>query len=384
MAILQRVPMVNPNDNHVCLIEWVKSLDDYVQKGDIIAVIETSKAVFDIEAESSGYLVPLVEAGENSKIGKALAVIKDTRDEDYSELLAMVRNESEQAETVSNNQQLKEKKWTKKAEILANKYQVDLNGIVSDGLIREEDVMAIIEKRNKENFEDLVEDAYPGNLSQKMLILGGGRGAVQVIDVILRKPGFKIMGILDDDQSLVGKYILGYKILGPIEQALKLWENKLFDALVISFSNDLERRAQTYEKFTKHGIPFANIIDPGVSIHTNVTIGEGNVIMPFSRIGSCSIIGNNNFLSAYVNIEHHNSLGSHCTFGPGVLTSGRVNIGDKVKFGTGIFIEPGVHIGDESIVASGSVLTIDVPPRTLVKTIISHKMRVRDDKINKG
>ncbi|MDD4170485.1 MAG: hypothetical protein PHD36_09600 [Desulfotomaculaceae bacterium] len=377
MAILQRIPMVNPNDDHICLLEWLKNQDDYVHKGDIIAVIETSKAVFDIEAESSGYLVPLVETGENSKIGMALAVIKDAIDEDYSEVLAIVRSESEPAETSSNDQKIKEKRTTKKAELLANKYQVDLNGILSDGLIREEDVMAIIEKRNKENVEDLVEDAYPGNLFQKVLILGGGRGAVQVIDVILRKPGFKIMGILDDEQSLVGKYILGYKILGPVEQALNLWEKKLFDALVISFSNDLERRAQTYEKFAKHGIPFANIIDPGVSIHTNVAIGEGNVIMPFCRIGSCSIIGNNNFLSAYVNIEHHNRLGSHCTFGPGVLTSGRVNIGDKVKFGTGIFMEPGVHIGDDSIIASGSILTTNVPPRTLVKTIVTHKMSVR-------
>jgi acetyltransferase-like isoleucine patch superfamily enzyme len=89
-------------------------------------------------------------------------------------------------------------------------------------------------------------------------------------------------------------------------------------------------------------------------------------------------VGDNNFLSAFVNVEHHNVLGSHCTFGPGVMTSSRVIIGDRCRFGTGVFIEPGVKIGPESIIASGSIITSEVPARSIVKARVETVIRPRD------
>ncbi len=94
-------------------------------------------------------------------------------------------------------------------------------------------------------------------------------------------------------------------------------------------------------------------------------------------VGACAVIGDNNFFSAFTGIEHHCKIGSGCTFGPGVITSSRVYIGDKVKFGTGIFIEPGINIGDNSIVASGSILTIDVPADSICKSSIETTIRAK-------
>ena len=68
-----------------------------------------------------------------------------------------------------------------------------------------------------------------------------------------------------------------------------------------------------------------------------------------------------------LSIEHHCQLASHCSFGPAVIFSSRVEIGDGVRFGTGIFIEPKLHIGAGSVIASGSILTVDVPPRSVLK-----------------
>jgi maltose O-acetyltransferase len=45
---------------------------------------------------------------------------------------------------------------------------------------------------------------------------------------------------------------------------------------------------------------------------------------------------------------------------------GRVSIGRRVFIGARALILPGVTIGDEAIVAAGSVVSHDVPPRTLV------------------
>jgi len=375
MAYLQRIPLINPNDNLDCITEWLKYEDEYVKKGDTIAIIETSKAVVEIEAECDGYLVPLYNTGEKIKVGQVFVIIKKHKEENIEDILNKVMEESKITKIGDYSKKRKEKGWTKKAEILAKRYNIDISEISSNDIIREKDIISLVNKSPKIALEDLVEDKYPGNISRRLLILGGGKGAVQVIDVILRNRNFKIVGILDDNSNLLGKKIFGYTIKGPISKVLEMWENKLFDQLIISFSNDLNKRAQIYEKYKKYSIPFANVVDPNVSIHSNVKIGEGNLIMSFCRIGSCSIIGNNNFFSAYVNIEHHNKIGNNCTFGPGVFTSSRVSIEDNVKFGTGIFIEPGVNIGENSIIASGSILTGNIPARSIVKSIINYKIR---------
>lgn len=375
MAYLQRIPLINPNDDLDCIAEWLKSEDEYVKKGDTIAIIETSKAVVEIEAECDGYLVPLYKIGENIKVGQVFVIIKKYKEEDIKNILNELMEESKINKLGDYSKKEKKRKWTKKAEILAKRYGVEIDKIPSNGVIREADIKSIIEKENNVKVKDFVEDIYPGNRQKRILIIGGGRGAIQVIDVILRKRDYKIVGILDDNSKLIGKTIFGYPILGTISEILKMWKDKLFDVLIISFSNDLNKRAEVYEKYSKLGISFANVIDPNVSIHSNVAIGEGNLIMSFCRISSCSIIGNNNFFSAYVNIEHHNKVGNNCTFGPGVFTSSRVSVEDNVKFGTGIFIEPGVNIGENSIIASGSILTGNIPARSIVKSIINYKIR---------
>jgi sugar O-acyltransferase (sialic acid O-acetyltransferase NeuD family) len=372
---IQRVPMISVNDEEINLISWLKLKGNYVKRGEIICELESSKATFEVEAEEEGYLFPLINENERAKIGDPLAIISPEKDVDIDKILKEIYKKTEELDVKAS------KKWTKKAEILAKKYGVNIEDIPAIGVIQEADVINYIKRgssKKKEEIEDLVRDVYPGNIKEKVLILGGGRGCVQVLDAILRSERQEVVGILDDNESLHGKKILGIKILGPISLVYELKDKGIFDKLVISFSNDIEKRAETYENLKKQGFCFANVIDRTVQIHSNVEIGTGNVIMANCRIGSCSIIGDNNFLSAFVNIEHHNIVGSHCTFGPGVMTSSRVQIGDKVKFGTGIFIEPGIKIGSNSIISSGSILTFDVPENSIVKKHIDLKISKRE------
>jgi len=370
---IQKVPMISVNDEEVNLVSWIKSKGDYVKKGEPICELESSKAIIEVESEEEGYIFPLIDENEKAKIGEPLVIISSEKDIDVDKILKEIYPKID--ENVGSS-----KKWTKKAEILAKKYGINIEDIPAIGVIQEADVINYLKKgisKKREEIEDLVRDIYPGNLKEKILILGGGRGCVQVLDAILRSERHEVVGILDDNESLHGKKILGIKILGPISLVYELREKGIFDKLVISFSNDIDKRAELYESLKKQGFSFTNIIDRTVQIHSNVEIGTGNVIMANCRIGSCSIIGDNNFLSAFVNIEHHNIVGSHCTFGPGVMTSSRVQIGDKVKFGTGIFIEPGIKIGTNSIISSGSIITFDVPENSVVKKHVDLKITKR-------
>ena len=145
--------------------------------------------------------------------------------------------------------------------------------------------------------------------------------------------------------------------------------------MIIAFSNDITARSDLFNDLKSKGIKFTNIIDPSVILHSNYQIGEGNIIIANSRVGACATIGDNNFFSAFSGIEHHCRIGSGCTFGPGVIMSSRVNILDNVKFGTGIFIEPGVNIEENSIIASGAIITCDIPSNSIYKTRIDASIR---------
>ncbi|RME81022.1 MAG: bifunctional N-acetylglucosamine-1-phosphate uridyltransferase/glucosamine-1-phosphate acetyltransferase [Caldilineae bacterium] len=384
MRHIIELPQIGANDESAVLVEWLRAAGEEVHPGQAVCIVETTKSVVEIEADVAGYLFPLAEVGEEVPVGQALAVISADRHDDQDELRAWVAQQ--QAATAEPAPEQPQRGWTRKAEILAHRHGLDLEAMLAEykgKRLTEADVEDYIRRRaatpapapGLEN--DLADGPFGVQRAQRLLVIGGGDGAVQVLDAIARTPTQRAVAILDDNATLHGKTVMGVPILGPLEHAQRLWDEGRFDAAVISISTNLDLRARLFETLAGRGIPFANVIAPSVAIHSNVSMGQGNLIMSHTRLGSCAVIGDNNFLSAYVNLEHHNRLGSHCTFGPMVTTSGRVRIGDRVMFGTGIFIEPGVQIGDDCIISSGSILVTDVPARSIVKTRVSQTVRPR-------
>ena len=60
--------------------EWKKPEGAFVNKNEVIALIETDKAVVPIEAPLSGYLHILVEEGISTPVGQTIAVIYETKE----------------------------------------------------------------------------------------------------------------------------------------------------------------------------------------------------------------------------------------------------------------------------------------------------------------
>jgi len=361
----QNLPMISANDEEIKLVSWLCGDGEFVKQGHKIAAVETSKAVFEVEAEGDGYLFQLLADGETYEIGRTFAVIAERNDPAVKNLAAV--QESRPAQDG-------QRRWTKKAGIIARKHGISLEGLNAGELIRESDVLAFIRssRRPQERHEKLDEPRI--QKPERLLILGAGVGAFQLISTVLKTGHQSIVVILDDNPSLTGRKLLGFEVLGPISRIRELWKTRSFDGAVISFSKNIEIRSKIYEELSAQGIPFANIVDPSVHIGANVRMGSGNVILTNGAIGACALIGNNNFVSTFANIEHHCRLGDGCSFGPGVMLSGEVEIGNQVKFGTGIFIEPKVRIGDRAVIASGSVLTCDVADNAVVKKRVDLKI----------
>ena len=408
------LPQSGPNDVTATLVEWAKEAGHWVNAGEVVAVAETTKSVFDIEAPRAGYLFPLVQSGSEAAVGAVIAAISlEAASADAVQgWLAERQAPQQQPPPPAADGDLKPA--TKKAELLAQRHGVDLALVPAFGdRITEADVLAYVEGGAKgegrgaaqttgtvregsgsgempdtprphhptasQDPRDLVDDRYPANRIQRLLIIGGGNGAVQIIDALSRIPQQAAVAIMDDNAAIHGKTVAGVPVIGAIDaaRAASMLARGEVHAAVISVSTSIPFRARVFAEWKAAGIPFANVIHPSAVVGMNVAMGEGNVVMAFCHFGACATVGDNNFLSAYCSIEHHCVLGSHCSFGPGVVTSSRVRIGDGVRFGTGIFIEPGVTIGAESVIASGLAIWQNIPERSLLKARLGYTIRSR-------
>ena len=373
-----RVQQLGANDDSALLLCWNVKNNTLVKKGDIICELETTKALYDIEAETNGYVYLLCEEGKSFKVGEILAIISENQMTE--EQIQKWINEVDNIPVYDGKIKSKQSKATEKAILLAQLNGVDIGEIKKNsGRITESDVREYIV--NSIGFTkviaDKVDDIYKDNRIERIAIIGGGNGAVQIIDALTKISSQKAVAIFDDDPQLVNKYIAGIPILGPVsvENIVSKNRNNIFDTVIISFGSNIKKKTYLFEELIQQGIRFSNIIHPSVCIGMNVKIGSGNVIMALCHLGPCVTIGNNNFISAYCSIEHHSVLNNHCAFGPNVVTSGAVTIGSGVNFGTGIFIEPKIRIGDNSIISSGCIILKNIPDNTILKHHENFSMR---------
>ena len=73
------MPQLSDTMTEGVLVTWEKQAGDRVERGDIVATVETDKAIMDVEVFKAGYLAgPLAEIGATVAVGAALGYITDT------------------------------------------------------------------------------------------------------------------------------------------------------------------------------------------------------------------------------------------------------------------------------------------------------------------
>lgn len=361
------LPALNANDDLADLVKWLHADGAAVRAGEVIALVETTKTVLEIEAPAAGHCRQVAAVGSKVATGADLAWIVGTADEPAPQRVAAA-----DASGASS------RPWTRKAEVVARKLGVDIQAIAHKlgRTVNEADVVAW--QTPSVEASDLVDDLYPQRRRERVLLVGGGGGGgALAIDAILRTTHQRAVGILDNNRALHGKTQLGVPILGANDMAGELWREKRFDAAIVIVTASVQARQTVFDELVAQGIPLTNVIDPSVELRANVQMGVGNLIMANGYLAACVSIGDNNFMASHVCIEHHSKVGSHCTFGPRTTTSGAVTIGDRVKFGMGVLVEPYLAIGDDALIPSGCVLTTPVPANSVVKMANAQTVRER-------
>ena len=140
----------------------------------------------------------------------------------------------------------------------------------------------------------------------------------------------------------------------------------------------------------------------GIVTGANVKIGDGCAIWNYVVIGDRTEIGNGTTIGSFCdigkevkignncNIQAHVTISNGCILGDGVFiapNSSLLNdkypksslltppvIEDGAQIGGGVTVLPDVTVGEKAVVGGGSVVTKDIPPRTVVAGVPARKV----------
>jgi acetyltransferase-like isoleucine patch superfamily enzyme len=357
------VPTTDVNSETAIVTAWHVPDRSLIEAADLVAEVETSKAVVDVTAPSAGYLLRRAEEGDEIRLTEPIAYLFESAEtlHDHAARLAAAAAEAAAAAAVDGP------RATAPAIRRARELGVDLGSVAAGDLITVKMVEAAARDRSGAPVPmDLPEPLCAPSGVERVALIGAGLGATQVLGIFAGSCQ-KAVAIVDDDRARWGEEVAGVPVVGGTEQLRELHARGSFDSAVICIGTSVPARTRFREVCGELDIPLANAIDRTAVIGADVEVGQGNVICAFCHFGVGTRVGDNNFLSANNSFDHHNVLGNDIATGPGCMTSGVVTIGDRARLGTGIFIEPHVTIGEGVQVASGAVIVSSVPPEHAVK-----------------
>jgi len=349
-------PQLGANDDLVTLRHWKMERGSRVAAGQEIAELETTKATFALEAEVDGFIYPVVEEGKEVAVRAVLAVILDQPSEDaVASFLA--KHEKHPIQTGAklghdaNNLQL-----TSKAREIAERMNLDVSGLPTDRVIRESDVLKLIEKQKPVK-------SMLGPNATRVAVYGASVGGIAVVDAIRAMGGYEVVAFLDDTPHLLGTSVFGLPVWSgeELERLATLGVGALASHIAVR-----EFRLKMRDRAAAVGITMLNVIHPRAYLSPSVQMGVGNLIKAGAvidtevQIGDCCIIDNG------AAVPHHNVIHDACHLAPGVAMGGGCTVGELTLLGVGSIVSSGIQVGRNVIVRPGSVLTHDIPDDVVV------------------
>jgi len=184
---------------------------------------------------------------------------------------------------------------------------------------------------------------------------GFGREVAWLIECINKVANeWNIVGFVDDNESIQGTVINGYKVVGNIE-----WLRHQ-EFYVVNAIGDPITRKKLMERIKDSKNNYPILIHPNVICSNKVKIGEGSIICAGNIITVNIEIGKHVIVNCDCTIGHDAILGDYTTVFPSVNISGFVKTEECVSIGTSSAIIQGVTVGKNSIIGAGAVVVKDL------------------------
>lgn len=192
-------------------------------------------------------------------------------------------------------------------------------------------------------------------MSKKIVILGAGRFASEVMDLLDESGDYEVKAFVQNlDSEKKNQSVLDLPIIW-IEDAIPL---VLDHEAVCGFG--AKERVIFIKQANDLGFRFPVVAHPSVKISTKSSIDVGTILLPGSIIASYTEVGKYVIVNRGCLIGHHVKIKDYVTINPGVNIAGSVTIGEGTIIGMGAVILNHISIGSYCVVGAGAVVTKDV------------------------
>lgn len=351
-----KIPRSYANDEQVKIIELNVQQHAPVSSQQVIAVLEGSKAIFELVSPYNGFINLLYSEGDFINIDDTFAEVADN--------IKKFTLEKNSYLTTSNNDN--PENFTVPAFTLLKSLNIPANVFAQSDLVTTADINEYQTTQLLQLIDDSTDVLTRDSHQKKIVIVGAGKAAGQLLSIFHTQNNTQVLGFVDDTEEKRNTQHMGYPVLGKINDVERVIKEHKANAIICS-SGNLSLRQKVIKLACELKLTLANAIHPSVVFDENTHIGTGNYIGPNCFIGTNAKVGFGNFISSNSIIEHDCTL-QHCiTTGPSVSLSGSVSIGSNCVLGSGIIIEPYVDIGAGSKLASGCIITQNIPPNSTLK-----------------
>ena len=173
------------------------------------------------------------------------------------------------------------------------------------------------------------------------LYIYGNGGHAKVVADIARANGYDNLIFLDDNSDM------------------KFNSNLPKHPIIIAIGNALIRQ-KLQNLVLSSEFELITLIHPTAVIGSDVTIGNGSVVMPGAIINAKSTIGNGVIINSGAIIEHECTIGDFAHICPGVAIAGGSLVGERSWIGIGSSIIQNITIKPDITIGAGSVVVKDI------------------------
>lgn len=194
---------------------------------------------------------------------------------------------------------------------------------------------------------------------KQILILGAG-GHGSVCAEICKLLDLPVLGFLDDNSELSGKSVLGYPVLGGMDQISKYPASETMLVNGIGSTGAATLRDSVYTKFRSQGYQFQTLVHPSAVVSASAVLDEGAQIHMGACVQTRAHIGVNAIVNTGAVVDHDCVIGKSAHVAPGAVLSGGSEVGELALIGTGARLIQKMKVGARAVVGAGAAVVKDV------------------------
>lgn len=205
-------------------------------------------------------------------------------------------------------------------------------------------------------------------MPEQRYAIWGSAGHAKVLASLIAQHGGRVVALFDlceVTSALPGVPLhvgeLGFERWADTTDAL----DQVIGLVAIGGSRGRDRIA-IQRRFRARGLRLTSIVHPDASVCPSAKLGAGTQILAQAVVAADAIVGEACIVNHRASVDHECKVGHGVHLAPAATLCGLVTLHDNVMVGAGAVVLPRLFIGENSIVGAGAVVTRDVPPNVVV------------------